>query len=479
MTLGLKYKSGGVWTDAVGDGDSGSTPEPYVRPADWLALPTVNDGDQKFVGLHAVYDHESNFVAVNCAGAYTVDWGDGVVEDIATGVQANHNYVYSALSSGTLSTRGYRQAVVTITPQAGQNLTTVNLFVKHNQSGLNSLGTVTGWLDIRMAGSLVSSLGLSDSFGTIVRHRMLEQFEYVGTSAIATCANKFHSCSNLRSVIGTAWTGSVTNMTSMFNACSSLQTVPLFNTAAVTLMNSTFTGCSLLQTVPLFNTAGVTDMGSMFNGCSSLQTVPLFNTVAVTVMSSMFNACSSLQTVPLFNTAAVTLMNSMFNTCHSLQTVPLFNTAAVTNMSSMFETCRSLQTVPLFNTAAVTLMTSMLSNCHSLQTVPLFNTASVTNMNTMFNGCSSLQTVPLFNTASVTSMTSMFNSCPSLRVGALSGTNVSISYASCSLSPAALDAIYTNLASGVTAQTITVTGNWGVATDTPSIATAKGWTVTG
>ena len=43
----------------------------------------------------------------------------------------------------------------------------------------------------------------------------------------------------------------------------------------------------------------------------------------------------------------------------------------------------------------------------------------------------------------------------------------------------ALDAIYTNLASGVTAQTITVTGNWGVATDTPSIATAKGWTVTG
>jgi hypothetical protein len=47
------------------------------------------------------------------------------------------------------------------------------------------------------------------------------------------------------------------------------------------------------------------------------------------------------------------------------------------------------------------------------------------------------------------------------------------------LSATQLNAIYTNLASGVVSQTITVTGNWGAATDTPSIATAKGWTVTG
>ena len=29
------------------------------------------------------------------------------------------------------------------------------------------------------------------------------------------------------------------------------------------------------------------------------------------------------------------------------------------------------------------------------------------------------------------------------------------------------------------ALTVTVTGNWGTATDNPTIATAKGWTVTG
>jgi hypothetical protein len=56
---------------------------------------------------------------------------------------------------------------------------------------------------------------------------------------------------------------------------------------------------------------------------------------------------------------------------------------------------------------------------------------------------------------------------------------VSISYSAACLGPAALDEIYTSLASGVTGQTITVTTNWGTTADTPTIATAKGWTVTG
>lgn len=52
-----------------------------------------------------------------------------------------------------------------------------------------------------------------------------------------------------------------------------------------------------------------------------------------------------------------------------------------------------------------------------------------------------------------------------------------ISVANCSLSGPALDAIYANLATA--SKTITVTGNYGTASDTPSIATAKGWTVVG
>jgi surface protein len=197
----------------------------------------------------------------------------------------------------------------------------------------------------------------------------------------------------------------------------------------------------------------------------------------------MFYGCYSLQTVPLFNTQAVNNMSSMFQSCYSLQTVPLFNTAAVTNMSSMFVSCYSLQTVPLFNikTTSTIIMSSMFQNCLSLQTVPLFNTQAVINMSYMFSNCYSLQTVPALVTTAVASSTNfsnMFNTCNNLARIQAKNFRYTFSVASCKLSATALNEIYTNLPT-VTAQTITVTGNYGTTSDTPTIATAKGWTVTG
>jgi hypothetical protein len=58
------------------------------------------------------------------------------------------------------------------------------------------------------------------------------------------------------------------------------------------------------------------------------------------------------------------------------------------------------------------------------------------------------------------------------------GIKFTFSVANCKLSAAALNEIYTNLAT-VTSQTITVSGNHGTNADDPTIATAKGWTVTG
>ena len=59
-------------------------------------------------------------------------------------------------------------------------------------------------------------------------------------------------------------------------------------------LNGLFYNCTSLTTVPLFDTSKVTDMNSMFYGCTSLTTVPLFDTSKVTNMSSMFDRCTSL-----------------------------------------------------------------------------------------------------------------------------------------------------------------------------------------
>lgn len=71
-----------------------------------------------------------------------------------------------------------------------------------------------------------------------------------------------------------------------------------------------------------------------------------------------------------------------------------------------------------------------------------------------------------------------FTNCPTLSRVSTQDINQSITFSSSCLGPAALNEIYTNLAT-VTGKIITVTSNWGTASDNPAIATAKGWTVTG
>jgi surface protein len=307
-------------------------------------------------------------------------------------------------NDGSATLLPYKIATVTITPQAANDLTNVNFFVKHNETGLaNSYST--GWLDIAIAAPSCTTLTIGSS-ATTVRHGFLERVRLNQLGAITSFASLFHTCRILQNVVIADTITTVTSMGSMFNGCVSLTSVPLFNTALVTAMNSMFQSCNSLTSVPLFNTASVTTMGSMFSSCFSLTSVPLFNTASVTTMSSMFSSCNSLTSVPLFNTASVTTMGSMFSSCNSLTSVPLFNTASVTTMGSMFSSCNSLTSVPLFNTASVTAMSSMFQSCNSLTSVPLFNTASVTIMSGMFSSCNSLTSVPLFNTASVTAMNS-------------------------------------------------------------------------
>jgi len=444
-----------------------------------------------------------------------------VINSTANTFQVSATEGGSALAltnDGTGQLLPYRIATVTITPQGGSNLTSIDFFIKHTQTNLQAY--CTGWLDLAFASSTITSLTLGGS--TTIFNNYIERVRLNQLGSITSLFNVFNNMSELQNVeisntistltsVGNMFAGctslktvplfntaSVSNMGAMFSDCRSLQTVPLFNTASVNSINIMFQNCNSLETVPLFNTAAVTNMTSMFSGCTSLKTVPIFNTAAVTNMTSMFSGCSSLQSVPLFNTAIVTNMSSMFQNCVALQSVPLFNTAAVTNMSTMFSGCTSLQSAPLFNTAIVTNMSSMFSTCRALQSVPLFNTVAVTNMSSMFQNCSSLQTVPLFNTAAVTNMStmfsgcsslsslpalvttavtsssnfgSMFNACPSLAKIEAKNFRFTFDVLNCKLSRTSLQEIYTNLPTTASAQVITVTGNYGVDTATTKSVT--------
>jgi hypothetical protein len=180
-------------------------------------------------------------------------------------------------------------------------------------------------------------------------------------------------------------------------------------------------------------------------------------------MASMFSGCSSLQTIPPFpgSVAAVTTMASMFSGCSSLQTIPPFpgSVAAVTTTSNMFGSCINLQTIPSFpsSVAAVTSIASMFSSCINLQTIPPMDASGVS---------SSANFASAYAAGSLT------------RIQA-TGQRFTFSVANQRLSAVALNEIFTGLPT-VTGQTITVTGNYGIneVGYNPTIATAKGWTVT-
>ena len=209
----------GLASTVVPPGGSGA----WERPGDWLALPTVNNGDQKICLLVAIWNTTNNFLAFTISGACTVDWGDGSApQNVASGVKAEKSIAWADISSSTVTSLGYRQAIVTITPQAGQNLTSLNFTVRHSTP---STQHSDGLLDVRLSAPFATSITFDTNSN--ISHNYMEQVEIIGTTAITTCSAMFRNLRALSSIVGTAWTANVIDFSSMFGGCSSLASVEL------------------------------------------------------------------------------------------------------------------------------------------------------------------------------------------------------------------------------------------------------------
>ena len=116
------------------------------------------------------------------------------------------------------------------------------------------------------------------------------------------------------------------------------------------------------------DTSNITDMSNLFNYCSSLTSLDLsnFDTSNITDMSDMFNGCSSLTTLDLsnFNTSNVTDISRMFYGCSSLTSLDLsnFDTSKVTNIIYMFDGCSSLKDVYVTSEATLMKLTKKLTS---------------------------------------------------------------------------------------------------------------------
>lgn len=438
MSLNAKTKatatiSGGqVTAISVTTGDVRFTVAPEILIGGWTPLPTVNSNDQKLVGAFAVYNNDGNYVSVTCSGNYTVDWGDGTTTNAFAGNRASKQYTASTYSGLTTQSDffGYKTVIITITPQAGQNLTSVSLNERHPYYDFLSSSSLTpgvNWLDIKMAGSNVSTLRLGNNgsiFSTNARLHNLELFEYVGSNSLTSCSALFHNLTNLKRVTAFTTSGSVTAMDNMFLNCTALISVPSLVTNNVTSMSAMFEECRSLPNIPNMDTGNVTTMARMFSGCSSLRYIPNMNTSKVTAMNNMFSDCSSLERIPALDTGNVTNFTRMFGSVQStyfgvscpIKTIPFLDTSKGTTFDSMFLNCSYLEEVPHLDLRAATTLASMFERCMSLKGVPNFgdSTRRVTSFGLMFKECFSLLKAPIMNTEKATSLGGMFQRCCSL-----------------------------------------------------------------
>lgn len=188
------------------------------------------------------------------------------------------------------------------------------------------------------------------------------------------------------------------------------QETPLFNEAAI-----------YLREVLGANTSGITSIRRLFENCSNLESVALFDTSSCTDLRNMFSGCSAMgfTSIPAFDTSSCTNFDGFCSNCQNLTSIPLIDTSKATTFAYAFGGCSALTSIPMLDTSNCMYFPTMFENCSSIEEVPLFDTSKGYGFSGMFAGCSGLKHIPLFATESADDVGNMFDGCTHVEYGAL------------------------------------------------------------
>jgi hypothetical protein len=267
------------------------TPAIYTRPLDWLPIPTIATDEQVYYLLYAVFNDGSNHIAFKATGAYTVDWGDGsATENKNTGVQAEHTYTYSSCSD--LTVFGYKQALIKITPQAGQNLTGLNIGVNHS--------LIANWGAVNIIDIVIHSkyfVSWNSYAGNGQYPLLCERFYIMKAANVISAGAIMRSAYNFKQLIVPETTAFSTYVYG-FQGNNALQYCPLTTTSNAANLSYLFDDCRALFGAEI-DIAGAIYLNYMFRYDYSLKRVRLDNCDDVTACVDLFTNCVSLSEVLL------------------------------------------------------------------------------------------------------------------------------------------------------------------------------------
>lgn len=475
----------------------GDIPDSYTRPSNWRTMPTVSASEQKIVGLFYVKDlgDINTELVFSVNGAYTVDWGDSTSNNYAAGAKASHTYSYASIDNSYIVEPGIKQVIITITPQAGQNLTTFGITDYYD--GI-TFYLNTNWLEFII--SMPKSTSIQFGFPPYINSSINSSIKSIKILSIKD--NTSLSFKGLTSVeqidIPSTFIAPI-DLTHLFSSCYSLKVVPLFNTVNVTTINNMFDQCRSIKSIPEYNFLKVNSAVSAFSGCGSLESFNYTNLPELTNANTMFNCCFSLKSIPACSTPKLNTMNTTFFHCESLREMPLWNTSLVTNMGNCWAYCYSMKKVAELDFSKVTIIQSTydglfrdcisldklpeslkylpvgltapmgsFAGCNSISYIPEFvNTSQWTQIHTsiynvgIFNNLYSVNEFPALNLTNVTSGVGIGGNNYNLLRSKLYNVKVSHTYANSRLDQIAINEVIENLGTPSASQTLTISNTPG------------------
>ncbi|WP_346882324.1 BspA family leucine-rich repeat surface protein [uncultured Algibacter sp.] len=347
---------------------------------------------------------------------YTVDWGDGSLENNITG---NITHTYASMGTYTVEITGDFPAIY-----------------------FNNTGDKAKIIEILKWGNISWQSMENAFFGC--ENLNFDAIDAPDLSGVTSLKNMFLSCQVFNGIVNSWNISTITDISGMFSRTSFNRPVANWNTSAVTNMSRTFSSSRFNEPLDGWNTNAVTNMSQMFSSATAFnQNINSWRVNNVTNMSGMFGTAinynqpldnwdvgnvtdmSSMfadarkfnQNIDNWNTENVTNMQGMFdgntNTDFN-QPLNSWNVSNVENMSNMFVYCRNFnQPLDKWNVSKVTDMSHMFERANSFnQPIGNWNVSNVTDMSKMFFQCASFnQPLNQWNVGNVTDMNEMFNSC--------------------------------------------------------------------
>ena len=407
------------------------TPADWVRPADWIAIEDVANEVQFLVADTALkaFAIQTTFTQNSGANIY-IDWGDGVIDTIATPTTVTTNHVYS--TGGTPCSRGYNTFKIRIWGDTTCVITNVKHITNSVVTGGNpyyNVGVLEAYFgDGTMEGVSSSLFSSNGGTGSVASFLYLEFVKLpAAVSWISQMEYMFQNCISLYKVILPTSASSLTSLFSAFNGCKNLLDITLpLNATSITNLASTCTGCRSLRTVSFPTTLdNCVSFNNAFSGCFSLKNVTLPSINACVDFLYAFQNCTSLQwarftslPTPTSPGTAVNL-SQIFQYCTSLQNVYFPSVCSGNAVYNCFYLCLqsyNLKSIifPLnFNASS---MTGAFYQCQSLTSVVFpASMPDLTTVEQSFSGCFRLSSVTLPSTVGASiSLASTFISCNSL-----------------------------------------------------------------